>query len=156
MAAARTARQITEHFNTVEPHDPFGWLRESLLDALEYNDAKPWLLETTKPDDWPGGIEYARATARGYIPFAVSKALGHRGLSASRSVEHFRGWLYALGLDDQVDWTDYAPYGAPILAACARVLDTEVVLDDEHEAVMWRRMRTGDTCRPGCDEGCVA
>lgn len=152
---ARTAAQIVERFNEVEPRDPFGWQRESLLDALGYDDAKPWLLPDVTEDQWPGSIEYARATAIGYLPFAVKKALDHRGLSASRTVEHYRGWLWALGLDDEVDWGRYSQYGAPTIAAAALALGVGVpVPDDPSEAAMWERMAAGDPCRVGCQEGC--
>jgi hypothetical protein len=156
---ARPAADVAARIDAIAAADPFGWQRESLVDALPLPEARPFLrADLTDEDlaDWQGSPEHARQTAVDYLRFAAEKALGHRGLSASRSVEHYRGWLYALGLDGEIDWGDYPQYGVPILLRVATVLDVgfpgEGYTTDDEQALL--RMAQGDPCRPGCREGC--
>lgn len=54
-----------------------------------------------------------------YLPFAWEKAEGKRGLSAMRSIAHFRNWLWLLGDDDLLAFVEndnnYTEYGIPML-----------------------------------------
>lgn len=54
---------------------------------------------------------------RAYMPFALQKALDHRGLSAARSIDRYRAWLWLLGDCEYgtVPWQRYQNYGMPIL-----------------------------------------
>lgn len=86
-----------------------------------------------------------------YLDFAFDKALDHRGLSASRSIEHMRSWLWLLGDNELLEFADrsssYPNYGVPILKRIAIKYDKTMpkgILD-------WA---DGEGCRPGCDEGC--
>lgn len=58
-----------------------------------------------------------------YFPFAVDKAICERGISASRSVEHYEEWIWLLGDDkflEEIRETEYAWYGKPILLKIAK------------------------------------
>jgi hypothetical protein len=137
--------------------DMFGWQREALLDALDFEHAKPWLVEGTKPEQWPGDgtEEYVRAVAIDYMDFALSKATGHRGVSANRSIDHYRGWLFALGIDSEINWDNWGQYGVGILKQICEKLDIVEVTWSEHDIVMLERMAQGLPCQEeGCDEGC--
>lgn len=54
-----------------------------------------------------------------YLPFAFEKALGERGISASRSIAHFQNWLWLIKDDELLAFADdddnYSEYGLPIL-----------------------------------------
>lgn len=52
-----------------------------------------------------------------YLPFARGKADDERGISANRSICHFRAWVWLLGDADfsAIDWSNYGSYGRPIL-----------------------------------------
>lgn len=56
-----------------------------------------------------------------YLPFAFTKAEDGRGISANRSICHFKNWLFALGDDELYNFADdednYPEYGFPILKA---------------------------------------
>ncbi len=55
-----------------------------------------------------------------YMRFAWDKANNRRGISATRSLEHMRSWLFLLGLaNDELDdfLTNYENYGKPQLRA---------------------------------------
>jgi len=55
---------------------------------------------------------------RDYISFAWEKANDKRGISANRSIDHFKGWLWLLGDEEGIEYlkANYAPYGKPGLA----------------------------------------
>lgn len=49
--------------------------------------------------------------AREYMEFAWEKANGCRGISASRSLLHYKAWMWLLGEDQFEDIEDYEYYG---------------------------------------------
>ena len=60
---------------------------------------------------------------REYFEFAVEKCTGCRGISASRTIEHYKEWIWLLGDDEflqEIENMEYAPYGKPILIAIAK------------------------------------
>ena len=80
----------------------------------------------------------------------------HRGLSAGRSIDHFRAWLWMDGEDELVEQINsedipFAQYGAPILKAISEKYGAPTPDDD---ATL--RMMLGSICEPdGCPyEGC--
>ena len=87
------------------------------------------------------------------MPFACEKASGHRGISASRSIEHFRNWLWLLGDDELLEFSggdnNYINCGAPILKAIADKYRFDWPDDDG-----LNRMARGEPCVDGCVEGC--
>lgn len=82
------------------------------------------------------------------------KVLGHRGISAGRTVEKMTAWLWLLGDDEMVrfaeDDSNYPQYGAPILKAICEKYGFPI--PDDPAA---RRMAVGRRCVPDCDEGCA-
>lgn len=129
--------------------DLFGFAREVLLDALEQD------------------IRTVHRSATDYYRFALGKAVGHRGLSASRSVTKLAEYAWLL---NQIDLSvtmrtlsqtsRYAPYGVPILAKFAKAMRLEfpdehsALLSDDNDAYRLWRMGQGWPCTPNCDEGC--
>ena len=59
-----------------------------------------------------------------YMPFAIDKANNQRGISASRSIEHFINWLWLIEDKEMLDFAscegNYSPYGIPILEAISK------------------------------------
>jgi len=55
---------------------------------------------------------------KGYMSFAWEKANDKRGISANRSIDHFKGWLWLLGDEEGTEYlkVNYIPYGKPGLA----------------------------------------
>lgn len=104
-----------------------------------------------KVKDHPLTEEYVRGEAIKYLEFAFGKALDHRGISASRSVQKLREYAWLLCMDEAVAFADngdnYANYGVPVLKHMARAFG--VPLPPEIEA--WE---DGAMCNPHCEEGC--
>lgn len=88
-----------------------------------------------------------------YMPFALGKAQDHRGLSASRSIDHFRAWLWMLSDDETLGFCDveenYTNYGAPIL----REICENYGFDTPAET-WFANMASGGPCSPDCRDGC--
>jgi len=134
--------------------------RDVLYDALPFERAKPYLTEEflakpTAAAEWAEtglklDTETLHEAACDYLEFAYGKALGHRGISAARSVDKMTQYCWLLGADwDLVTDAGYANYGAPGLKAAAEFLQHPWPEDEELE-----RMSQGRTCSPGCREGC--
>lgn len=146
----RTIDEVRAHYNDEarKRGDVFGFgsevlgvhLPEGWKDGCESN-----------ADKHPLTDEFVRSEAVSYLHFAFGKAIDHRGISASRSVQKMREYAWLLGLDDAVAFADddanYPNYGVPVLKHMAAALGVE--LPDEIAA--WP---DGEPCRPGCDEGC--
>lgn len=147
----RTTTEIVERINAIRDTDMFGFRVGVLVAYLPFEDARPFLREDAKASDWPEPLARDRVSIieemRHYMGFAWTKALGHRGISASRSTEKFGEWVWMLG-DDPIE-ADYQNYGAPILfAICERYGFRAPETEDA------RRMGEGEPCEPGCVEGC--
>lgn len=149
----RTQDEILARIRSIDSDDVFGFSREVLLTALDYEHVKPYLKDGLTAADWPSNdIE---GDAREYLEFAVGKIIGHRGISAERSVSKLAEYAWLLGRDDVVDAmgaADYAQYGAPKVKAFADGLGWSFNPDGDAEL---NRMADGLPCIAGCDDGCA-
>lgn len=152
----RTQAEIRDRFTTIRKSgdDIFGFRQEALLDAMTYETAASTglLKEGVDASDWTEPD--VAHTARWYLAFAIGKAVDHRGISASRSVEKLSEWLWCLGEDElaaRFDAADYPQYGAPKLAMLAQAWGVE---HDHADDPGWQRMVKGLPCQPICDAGC--
>jgi len=146
----------------VDNDDMFGTVRDHLIPYLPWSSAKrffasdfvtaidsgsrAWIQETV-------ALDAVKAEMDSYMPFALSKAREHRGLSSMRTIWHYRAWLFLLDDDDGVafaeDESNYANYGVPILLwVCTKY---GINFPDEPWA---SRMSMGRGCEPGCGAGC--
>lgn len=156
----RSQTEIRARFDRLrhgEEPDQLGFKGEALIEALERATMTDLL---RSPDsDWPETVDLDQ-TMRNYLTFAIGKALGHRGISAYRSIEKFDVWVWCLAdqdLADRFESADYQQYGAPKLQVLVDhfglgTLPEEIrtALDTEE----WRRMSTGQFCVADCREGC--
>lgn len=152
-ALARTTAEIIDLYNlTGAENDFFSAYRSSLLEGLAFEDARPLLKDGVTAEQWEpdGSRSFVINIAREYMEFARDKADDHRGLSAGRSIDHFRAWMWLLGVDDRVDWDDYRPYGAPILKRVSELLEMGWPYADDSGM---GRMGNGRSCAPHCS-GC--
>jgi hypothetical protein len=85
--------------------------------------------------DW-GDIQFADddailAKCKDYMAFAWEKANSCRGISAGRSLMHYKAWLWMFGRDDFEDIDDYDCYGKDELVRICEFLDIDhTKLDD--------------------------
>lgn len=77
-----------------------------------------------------------------YLGFAVEKIIRHKGISASRSVAHYRSWTWLIGDDEK----NYPQYGAPIIQRVANVFEVELPHNEVFQA-----MAQGKVC-PLCQK----
>lgn len=149
----RTDDEIAARIRAIDEEDFFGFETGDLVVRLPFDSAKEFLKPEVTPEEWgdsqPRDADSIRAEITNYLPFAFGKALGHRGLSAGRSVAHMRAWFWLLGDDEAVafieDDTNYPPYGMPVLFYCADRVGAPK--PDDEEAI---RMAGGDRCEPSC------
>lgn len=152
--------EIIERIKVVKEAEFFGFETADLLVFLPFEKAKAFVAEDKRDElreDWVQQDRSSWAIEEmivDYLPFAVGKAVDHRGISASRSVAHLRAWFWMLGRDDIVEFIDddynYPQYGAPILKRAHEVFG--VSLPDDSEFL---RMAEGLPCSPnGCGIGC--
>ena len=143
--------------------DMFGAQRGRLMEALSFETArKEGLLNESflkevdagKDPEWTATTdETLRASIVDYLGFAWGKCLEHRGISASRSLSHFRALCWLLEDEEAVlfinDDNNYAPYGAPVLAYLSKRFSYPMP-----KGIKARRMSNGLPCVASCEEGC--
>jgi hypothetical protein len=156
----RAPKEILDRIVAIEGDDFFGFQRYDLIKALPYNEAKEFLKtdaikkydagekEWRQEDDPLGEIVE-------YMPFALDKAKNHRGLSASRSVDHIEAWIWLSGNDDllsKFNAAPYANYGVPQLKVAGEALGIKLPTNEE----WFKNMSQGRRCHdPECyDGGC--
>jgi len=118
----RTQEEILERIKSVD--DFFGTQKSDLINYLDFENAKEFLLEDFVKDVESGKKVWSPNTdpkkeILEYLEFAYDKAYGERGLSAGRSMAHFRTWIW---LDDDKFYNqvvglieNYTNYGLPAL-----------------------------------------
>jgi hypothetical protein len=145
----------------------FGFGAEVLLQALTFEQARPVLKPDATGAEWGDVLdsrEKVQDAAVDYLEFAIGKALNHRGLSASRSIEKLTEYLWLLGLDDVLERFEaagYAQYGMPKLRVMAEQFGMwpypQLQYSDSTAAALAaraERMAAGQRCTPECQSGC--
>ncbi len=100
-----------------EVSDFFGSRAGDLVEHLEFEQAREFLKPEGTAEEWkakPLTREGVEAEMREYLSFAWDKANNCRGLSASRSMDHFSTWLWMIGdpeLTSGFDAIEYEHYG---------------------------------------------
>ena len=153
----RTEAEIVARIHELSPKDFFGFETGDLIERLSFEAAKPFLKPDYPKEEWeekcrkPNTLEAITFSIQDYMDFALSKATGHRGLSSTRSVAHYRAWLWLIGDDELVEFIDspnsYPMYGMPILKKICDNYDCEFPDTDVAE-----KMLAGEPCHPECVE----
>jgi hypothetical protein len=122
----KTEQEILDRIEAIKKDDFFGSQSQELISYLSFDNAKPYLVEGTKAQDWKpreNAPDAIKGEMRGYLSFAWEKANDQRGLSASRSIDHMRAFLWLLGEDTLLERMDtaYEFYGKPCLVLCSEL-----------------------------------
>ena len=133
-----------------------GFDLEILLPYLPFESAKSFLKREIEEEDWVH-TELTRdiilEEARIYMTdYGWPKAMGHRGISAERTVIKMTEWMWLLEEDDLLDQmthTDYAQYGTPILKLICEKMDWPIPTDEDTILMM-----NGHPCRAEYECGC--
>lgn len=122
----KTQEEIVKRIEERKPGDVFGFEVDEYFIYLDYEHAKPYLVEEAVAKEWDEATpdltrESIVSRMKDYMPFAVEKANNRRGLSAQRSIMHYLAWIWLAGDDDLLksileDYHDrYSSYGKSIL-----------------------------------------
>jgi hypothetical protein len=155
----RTDAEVAARVKKLGEGDLLGFERSDLISFLSFDAAQEFLKDGITREEFENGRptkatrEAAIAEIADYIDFAVEKATNHRGISANRSISHFRAYVWIAGDEDfaRIDWNKYAQYGAPILSQIIELYDLR---DEVATTEGFRRMAQGLPCEDGCREGC--
>ncbi len=114
----RTQEQILNRIKEIEKNDFFGFQTSDLVQFLTFENAKPFLADFVAKGEWEQQTDPVKII-KDYMPFAWDKANNCRGLSAGRSVEHMKAWMWLDGKEELVKKMDdlYQYYGKPCLHA---------------------------------------
>lgn len=148
----RTPDEIVARIKALNSEDLFGVERSRLLEALPYEHAKQFLRDDAPhtAETWEAERVKDRkaviAQIRGYLTFAWGKANECRGLSAQRSMSHFKGLLWLLGDQEELrEWIGspdtYAFYGKPALVKLSELVGFNWLEADNDE---WRNAEGED------------
>lgn len=117
----RTQAEIVARIEFIKADDFFGFETSDLIDFLDYEHAKPYIKPEVTKEQWEKrDHKTPEEHIKSYMNFAWDKANNKRGLSAGRSVSHYRSWTWLACNDELLNFinsdNNYAPYGKPILA----------------------------------------
>lgn len=162
----RTPEEIAAHTRWHAENDFFPFAVADLVAYLPLEFAREFLSEEAiKKYDNGEEVWTVRedpvAEIKDYMSFAVDKVVYHRGLSAGRSVDHMRAWLWLAGEEELLafanDDNHYKNYGAPILKAIADHYKIDYASKLNPSSLKsFENMAMGKPCHPGCKEGCSA
>lgn len=118
----RTQQEIIERFEQRTVGDLLGFEIGEYRPYLDYEYVKPYLKEGVTEVEWePYALKNVINRMEKYMSFAWDKANNCRGISATRSVQHYIAWIWLSGDDDfakeiEQDYElHYCHYGKPIL-----------------------------------------
>lgn len=117
----RTQEEIVKRISERKGGDLLGFEKNEYIYFLDYEHAKPFLKDGSKPENWRQEKREPAKIIKNYMSFAWDKANNCRGISASRSLRHMVAWLWLDGQDEFLkEWhnlEDYEYYGKPQLIA---------------------------------------
>jgi hypothetical protein len=137
----RTPQEIKEQMLHWSKSDFIGVMRSDLLEFLPYEHAKILLKEGVTAEQWNEVYkaptdETVKAKMIDYMEFAWTKANGCRGISAARSMQHYKVWTWLLGSEVYTrfhDLEDYEFYGKDNLVKLCEFLGLDAKQwDDGH------------------------
>ena len=128
----RTQKEILNRIKIVEKDDFLGFQRSDLISYLDYENARPFLKDEISAEQWKKEDKTPKEIMINYLPFAWEKANNKRGISASRSMDHYTSWLWLDG-DENLHKTlsDYEYYGKPQLIEVCKYLGIDYLQYDD-------------------------
>lgn len=136
---SRTQEEIVKRINAIKEDDFFGFETGDLIEYLDFDHAKEFLKPEVTKKEWNKNcktLKTAEAQIFEYIPFAWDKANNCRGLSAGRSMNHMRAWLWLAGETDLSRACEhYNYYGKPNLVDICEKYEIDWKMLDDGE---WR------------------
>lgn len=125
----RSDEEIHARIEVQKKTDFFGFGVGDLIMRLPFSEAQQYLKDGAPEEDFPQlsrDPDEVRREAIEYMPFAWEKANNGRGLSAGRSLQHFKVWLWLAGFDDEATahilFDDYEYYGKDELLKICELL----------------------------------
>jgi len=111
----KTQNEIVAKVEEIKSEDIFGFKTNDLLEFLDFEHAKPYLIEGATEDQWEQGTlarENILKKMEDYMSFAWEKANNCRGISAGRSLAHYTVWIWLIGDEEKFgDLENYNYYG---------------------------------------------
>lgn len=146
----RTQEQIVARIKSISDEDFFGWQTNDLLEFLDYEHAKAFIKDEVTAEKWAEVVAQRKTPQQlivDYLPFAWGKANDCRGISAGRSLEHMKAWLWLAGEDELLSKIedDYQYYGKPHLVKIS-----------EHFALDWKALDNNCWVNDESEEGVTA
>jgi hypothetical protein len=154
MQVKRTSAEIKARYEVVSQHF-LDFQGGDLLTYMDFEDAKPFLNDGVTAEQLvearsaPTPLEEASA----YLPFAWEKANGCRGLSAGRSIDHFKAWFWLAGYDVDDDFDRrYQYYGKPCLVTASELVGFDWRAHDDKK---WRNDEIGPVISEGVRDALI-
>lgn len=122
----KTLDQILDKYQSLgdDIDDTLEFYSSDLLQFVPFRYAYPYLKEKMTPAEWeeyykPLSKKNVKQVMKEYMSFAWGKCCGERGLSALRSIAHYRAWIWILDDKTAIEYLDnyrnYTCFGAPML-----------------------------------------
>ena len=109
--------------------DWMGFEYPMYLNYLDYEHAKTYLENDVTQEKWDSTEKPTdpKTEMVDYMEFAWQKANGERGISASRSISHYKAWLWLDGNEDLANRLEeeYTYYGKPQLVEICHYLNID-------------------------------
>lgn len=110
----KTTEQIVARISEIGKDDWMGTQQSDLIDYLPYEFALKHLNEGVTKEQWDSQEKVPPLQAVfNYLEFAWGKANNQRGLSAGRSLDHMKAWLWLAGYEGLLldHFSSYNAYG---------------------------------------------
>jgi hypothetical protein len=108
-----------------EWNDFLNFAIEDLIVYLDFVHAQHYLKAEVTEESWIKSSKDPKQEITDYMPFAWDKANNCRGLSAGRSIDHLRAWLWLAGEDEfltRIPLTAFTYYGSSALSVSISAL----------------------------------
>ena len=154
----RTQEEILKRIDFVEKEDYIGTQMQTLAVFLDKKHIIPFLEKGVPVSNWKESMperDYVLGLMKKYMKFALHKAQHHRGISADRSIDHYKAWIWLLGDREykEVDWEGYINYGVPILKQICEII--EYPIPKENWFIKMSKGEKCPSCSSGSTNGCV-
>ena len=132
----KTQEEIKQKIYEWEKNDFFGFKTTDIIVFLDYENAKEFLKNESKKEEWQQEKRTPKEIMIDYMDFAWEKANNHRGLSAARTMEHYQAWLWLDGNEElSNEMEDYEFYGKDNLVKVCEYLVLDSSKWDDGERI---------------------